>query len=84
MNEDKELEEAIEKLKKIITAKSSSGYEIALFDFGEDGSKTVLQALENSIPKKKIEDIYNNNEPMTITERVEFYQRKLRELLEDK
>ena len=39
---------------------------------------------KNLIPKKKIEEIYNNNEPMTITERVEFYQRKLKELLEDK
>ena len=51
-----ELEKAIDKLKKIITEKSESGYEIALYDFGKDGSKTVLQALDNSIFKNKIKD----------------------------
>ena len=70
MNKDKELEEAIRELESLSPS--------------ETAIKIVLQALEDSIPKKKIEQIYNNNESMTITERVEFYQRKLRELLEDK
>ena len=39
---------------------------------------------KNFIHKDVIREIYNNNEFMTTTERIEFYQRKLRELLEDK
>ena len=32
------------------------------------------------VNKDKIREIYNNNEPVTITERVEFYQRELRKI----
>ena len=39
---------------------------------------------KNYIHKDVIREIYNNNEFMTTTERIEFYQRKLREILEDK
>lgn len=37
----------------------------------------------NFIHKDKIREIYNNNEFMTVTERIEFYQRELRKILEE-
>ena len=39
---------------------------------------------KNYIHKDLIRKIYNNNEFMTTTERIEFYQRELRKILEDK
>ncbi len=92
-----ELEEAVKKLKKIIAAKWSSDYEIALFDFGKY-SETVLQALENKNKKieDKIEELDNefNNYQVDVncsqadyyelSDKYAFAKEKLKELLEDK
>lgn len=43
--DNKELEEAIKSLEKVINAKSGYSYEIALFDFGEY-AEAVLKELE--------------------------------------
>ena len=73
-----ELEKAIERCNDFINENKSRPIIL------HTAIETVIKELKNRIPKKKIEEIYNNDEPMTITERVEFYQRKLKELLEDK
>ena len=92
MNKDKmELEEAINNLKKLIEPKENR----IVMELDIQALETVLQALENSIPKKKIEDkieelnVVENAEALTdilyrqnytITELVQFV---LQELLEE-
>ena len=102
MNEDKELEEAIQELQEKIKAlnthiknyeKSDCKTNIYLQLVKEKNAiKTVLQALENSIPKKKIEDKIlqewkkcpkNSINDFAIVERNNKIQ-VLQELLEDK
>lgn len=51
---NKELEEAIKRCKKIITEKFNLDYSIDNVD--KEAIVTVLQALENSIPKETIKD----------------------------
>ena len=62
--DNKELEEAIKSLEKVINAKSGYSYEIALFDFGEY-AEAVLKELERLQEEnsnlKRANKIYSNS-----------------------
>ena len=89
MNEDKELEEAVIFLKKVAKEYKTYG-DLDNPEFEDimkivETIEIVLQALENSIPKKKIEklidDLYGDENTIYGTIRI---IEMLKELLEDK
>lgn len=82
-----ELEEAIKYL-KIIKMDKNNLNKIG-YVYGTEAIETVLQVLENSIPKKKIEDEIEELKNMKVggevfTTAVNFAIKELQELLEDK
>ena len=92
MNEDKNLEEAIKRLKQLIEARKRR---CRFIDFdtcicGTKDLETVLQALENSIPKKKIKSEIEilkaqcGGNVFHIQQTLNAEIRLLQELLEDK